>query len=184
MRQKDFFGRSVAVMSIVGMLIGQFAQAAGPQPVSQEPRANSTQPLIGDIQLSEGGTLRGLVLDSSGGAQASAPIALYQDGHVITTVCTGPSGEFAISQLTAGIYELQTPAGRTMYRLWAPNTAPPVAQDGIVMIDGQNIVRGQHERGAWLGHVGSALANPWILAIIVAAAIAIPLALDDDDDAS
>jgi hypothetical protein len=44
----------------------------------------------------------------------------------------------------------------------------------------QTVVRGQ----MGLGNGGSALswlANPWVLAGVVAAAIAIPLALDDDD---
>jgi hypothetical protein len=40
-----------------------------------------------------------------------------------------------------------------------------------------NVVRGQFGGGGMLGW----LANPWVLAAVVAAAIAIPLALDDDD---
>ena len=43
------------------------------------------------------------------------------------------------------------------------------------MVKGQNVVRGAN------APILAFLANPWVLAGIVAAAIAIPLALDDDD---
>jgi hypothetical protein len=70
-----------------------------------------------------------------------------------------------------------------VYRLWAEQTAPPAANDGVLVVHGDDAVRGNSCNPCGGGLLG-VLANPWVLAAIVAAAIAIPLALDDDDDAS
>jgi hypothetical protein len=107
------------------------------------------------------------------------PVLVMSQGKEVGRAETDASGGFAVRGLTGGVYTVATPIGGSVYRAWSPRTAPPAAVTSALIVPDQNIVRGQWGTGA-LGW----LANPWVLAAIVAAAIAIPLALDDDDDAS
>jgi hypothetical protein len=107
------------------------------------------------------------------------PVAVIRQGQEIARTQTNAEGRFAVQGLTGGVYQVATPVGAATYRAWSPRTAPPAATQAITIVPDETIVRGQFGTGA-LGW----LANPWVLAGIVAAAIAIPLALDDDDDAS
>jgi hypothetical protein len=90
-----------------------------------------------------------------------------------------------MASLSGGVYELQTLASSDVCRVWAPRTAPPSAQDGVLLVTDDELARGQ--RGCFgEGGALSWLSNPWVLGGIVVAAIAIPLgvAAADDDDAS
>ena len=92
---------------------------------------------------------------------------------MVASTRTDSEGKFALTGVQAGVYQLQSGNVSGTYRVWAPQTAPPSASQGILLVAGQDVVRHQ----GILSH----LANPYVLAAIVAAAIAIPLALDDDD---
>ena len=173
MRRARLFNRCAVALSMLGMLTGQLAQAAAP--VTEKAASR-----ISDVGLHEGGTLRGVLVNSAGAAEAGVSVVLKQEGEVRASTRTGPSGEFAFRDVSAGLVELDTPNGQGIYRLWAPRTAPPSAEAGILLVDGQHVQRGQG-RSAWLQSLGGTLANPWVLALIVAGAIAIPLALDSDD---
>jgi hypothetical protein len=163
---------TVVTMTCLGMLTAQLAQAA--------------QPLVRDIALQTSGVLQGQVLDTQGTPQAGMQVALTQQGKPIAMTQTGEEGRFQMAGLKAGVYEIQTPMGASVCRLWAPQTAPPAAQDGLLVVAGDDVVRGGGIAGMGGGGGGALgfLANPWVLAGLVAAAIAIPLAIDDDDDAS
>ena len=96
---------------------------------------------------------------------------------------TDQAGQFALANMSGGVYELQTPASSGVYRLWAPRTAPPAAEEGVLLVTGDGVQLGQ--KGYCDEKSPSAfgfLANPWVLAGIVAAAIAIPLAVSSNDD--
>ena len=83
---------------------------------------------------------------------------------------------------------------RSNVRLWAANTAPPSAVAGFTHVDGA-VQRGQCTVDSCTGTCGGTcgackgkcgplglLMNPWVIGAAVAAAIAIPLAVNDDDD--
>jgi len=162
MKLAEFIRGTVVSMTCVGLLTAQVAQAA--------------IPVVRDIALQPSGTLQGQVLDTQGAPQAGVPVAVAQDGQVIATAKTDQQGRFQLADLRAGVYELQTPMGSSVYRLWAPRTAPPSAQDGILLVNGDNVVRGFNTEAGLIGLA----ANPWTLAAIVTAAIAIPLAVNND----
>ena len=54
--------------------------------------------------------------------------------------------------MTAGVYELQTAGSSDVYRLWAPRTAPPAAQDGVLLVADEQVVLGQNnpQSRAWV----------------------------------
>jgi hypothetical protein len=140
---------------------------------------------VTDVALARGGVLAGKIVDRQGAPQTGETIRVIHQGQVVATAQTDARGEFAITDLRGGVYQVETTQGAGVYRLWADQTAPPAANDGVLVVHGDDAVRGNacDPCGSGGGLLG-VLANPWVLAAIVAAAIAIPLALDDDDDAS
>ena len=153
----------------VGMLGGQIAQAAAP---------------IQDVALQPGGRLLGQIVDGQAVPQAATRLAVVSNGEAVALATTDAEGRFEVRGLTAGIYGIQTAQSGTVYRAWAPNTAPPAAVEQALVVNDSTVVRGQPmgppaAPGHWARHFAW-LANPWVLAAIVAGAIAIPLAVDGD----
>ena len=159
-------GRFAIVMAAVGMLVPSWAKAEAIQ--------GAQQGAVLDVAL-QNGKLVGQVLDAQGAPIKGELVSVRQGDKVIAQVKTDDLGRYDVRGLKTGIYEVATKAGGASYRVWDAAVAPPAAQPGALMIVGQP-VRGQ------LG--GGLLGNPWVLGGIAAAAIIIPLALDDDDPAS
>ena len=178
MKFSEFFRRGVIAVTCSGMLLGQALQAAGPSATvtggNTPEAAAAPQVRVQDVVLQEQGVLKGTVLDANGTGVAKSKVAIVRQGQVVSLTETDAQGHFTVAKLTGGVHEIHTPTGVTAVRLWAPRMAPPAAQQ-LAMVEPSTIVRGQG--GSALGF----LANPWVLAGVVAAAIAIPLALDDDD---
>ena len=149
------------LLACTGLLAGQTAQAA--------------KPLIRDIALQPGGILNGQVMNEQAVAQGNAKVAVVYQGKPLTVTETDGEGRFALAGLEPGVYELHLAQGGGAYRVWAPRTAPPSAEKSVLMVQDSQVVRGANGGGrfGWL-------ANPWVLAGLVALAIALPLALDDD----
>jgi hypothetical protein len=130
-----------------------------------------------DIALDEDGVLRGVVMDRAGQPVARQAVAVVQNGKTVAGTTSDAEGRFAISGLKAGSYTIATPYRIQNCRLWTAHAAPPVARDEALIVNGDQVIRGAMGRGGVVGF----LANPWVLGAIVATAIAVPLALDDDD---
>lgn len=150
------------MLACAGLLAGQTVQAASP--------------VIRDVALQPGGVLNGQVLNEQAVAQGQTKVAVVHKGKPLTVTETDQEGRFVLTGLEPGIYELHLAEGGGAYRVWAPRTAPPAAEQGVLLVEDSRIVRGRNNGGqfGWL-------ANPWVLAGIVAAAIAIPLALSNND---
>jgi hypothetical protein len=151
------------------MLLPQSLFAAAPAP----------QPEILDVSLMEGGVLVGQAIGGEGQELAGSEIVLMQNGATLATTKADASGRFAFSGLRGGVYELASDQRSSVDRVWTQGTAPPTAQPGAVLVVGVVVARGQygHRPLGWLS-------NPWILAGVVATAIAVPLALSNDDNPS
>lgn len=163
----------LAAIACVGMVLPPQALAA------------NTPSRQNDVALRPGGVLIGQVVDAQGVAQREKHISIQYGEQEVVRTTTDQNGVFAAQGLRGGQYRIAMENGESHCRLWAPNTAPPAAGDALVVVADQNVVRGQWGYynqgygGAWLNWVRS---HPYITAGIVAAAIAIPLALADDDD--
>jgi hypothetical protein len=149
--------------------------------------------LIADVALEPGGVLRGQVVDSQQAPLAGEQVLISQQGRVVSDAQTDGVGRFAAENLRGGIYEVEVRSQSAPYRLWASETAPPAARPAVLLVAQEQTVRGQACGGcgqcaecagpARPGPLRRILTNPWVWAGGIAAAIAIPLALDDDDDA-
>jgi hypothetical protein len=180
MKRTKLFRGGIAALVCSSMLTTQLAQAASPSVASSTRATESPRGAIRDIALGHAGELRGQVLDIQGQARPQLPVLIVRQGEEIARTQTDQQGRFVVPGLNGGLYEVHTPIGSSVYRAWTAGTAPPAAVTEAMVIPDESLIRGQMRGGQAL----SWLANPWVLAGIVAAAIAIPLALDDDDDAS
>ncbi len=187
----------MAVLSCMGMLappsLAAVAEAA-----------------VRDVALHEGGVLLGQVVDAQGAAKVAVPVSVVLTGKEIARVKTDAAGKFAVPNLRGGVYEINSAGHRGVYRLWSPQTAPPAAGKGLMLVSESDLVRGQdcgsgvpgcgdgcstgsngradgygraggYRRGGVFGWMAD---HPIITAGSIAAAIAIPLAVDDDDPSS
>lgn len=162
---------SVAALSCLGMLLSPMATAA-------EPLA-----AVGDVALGEGGFLIGKVVDTQGVAVPLVTVTLADTQREITRVRTDQEGQFSVLGLRGGVYRLSCQGQVAMYRLWARDTAPPVALQGVLLVVGADIVRGQYgnshkpfaSAGQWIGD------HPFVTLGLIGAAIALPIALSDDE---
>ncbi len=167
------FQQSVVALACLGMLIS-------PTFAGQAPRGTS----IPDVKMTAGG-VEGAVVNANRAESAGSRVVILHRGEVKAQVKTDKNGRFRVENLKGGVYQFRTEQGGGAFRLWAERTAPPKAATKLLIVEQGKVVRGifGHD-GHGTGHGGqimNALSNPWVLAGIVAVAVAVPLALDDDD---
>jgi hypothetical protein len=169
------------------------------------------QALVADVALADGGVLAGQVVDAQGAAVANSPVAVSMHGREVVRVATNADGAFSAAGLKGGVYEVSAAGSSSVFRLWAPETSPPAARNGVMLVSGSDVVRGQYgpafgPPAGPMGPAGPPVAPPgppappqgpfgkaftWIsnhpiiTASAVGAAIAVPIAVQElDDDAS
>jgi hypothetical protein len=164
-------------------------------PHHSAPRGIEQPSPVIDVALSQGGVLAGGVATEGAIPIAGAPVSIEQHGRVLARTASSNSGDFVFSDLQGGMYQIHSPAGSVAVRLWAPGTAPPAAQSGVLVIRREPLVRAQctacgpgitceecHDKGGQpRGPVMSLLRNPWVLATLIGAAIAVPIATHDHE---
>ena len=171
--------RKLTALVLIGsmaLLPAQQVLAANPAGPGNPVRSAAASP-VRDVSLQAGGVLRGQVLDKQGQPCAGLPITVIKVG--VTTdkpieAQTDSQGRFQFEGLSAGVYQVATAEGGTLCRLWTPNAAPPSAVPAALVVQGEGPVRGN------LGGIGPL---GWtLIGLGVAAAIAIPLALQKNND--
>lgn len=129
-----------------------------------------------DVQLGADGSLTGKLVDRQGKALSHADVQIAGK-HVRTIVRTDSNGVFHLTGVKVGEYAFNVGSNSQIVRIWNTDTAPPQAVQSALIVVGDT-VRGQHHYSMF--GPGNA-AKAWIIGAGIAAAIAIPLALDDDD---
>jgi hypothetical protein len=135
---------------------------------------------IHDIALHSGGVLVGQVVDGQGVAKAGKAVSIQYGEVEVARTTTDENGVFAVKGMRGGQYRLMTDDGMSVCRVWATDTAPPAAKLRALVISGDTVVRGLGP-GPFSGWVDWMKAHPYMTASAVAAGIAIPLVLADDD---
>ena len=172
MNRVRFFRCAAAVFALAGIFGNQLALAASP--ATPRPSAPASRVAVRDIALLDGGVLRGQVVDAAGTAQANTKVAIARQDAVVATATTNDDGRFEFAGLSGGVYQIISPQSSGAYRIWSARTAPPSAEREVLLVAGEDVVRGQGPQGGALRWLG----NPWVLGGIVATAIIVPLALD------
>ena len=156
MKTSAMFKFATILLATIGLVLPNWAFGAA-------------MPVIQDVALQSGGTFNGQIVDAQGTPVAGSTVLIQQDGQILARTTTAADGQFSFTGLRGGVYRVDTPAGSGIYRAWAPQTAPPNANQAI-MLTADDTVRAQ---GGGLGF----LANPWVIAAAVAVAIAVPVAV-------
>ena len=120
------------------MLIPQLSIAATPQVDPQ-----NSKPMLTDIALQKGGVLVGRLTGKKGKLRAQQRIAIRQNGQLVEEVTTDKNGQFKVEGLRGGVYEIASEQGTGSFRAWSAGTAPPSAKQFAVLIDSNEVVRGQ-----------------------------------------
>ena len=150
-------------VAVAGCCLPQTALAAQP--------ADRPSSVVTDVALQNGGVLLGQVVDPQGSALSAVSVSLHSGDQQLGANQTDGSGYFVFRGLRGGTYQLVAAKGHGVFRAWAPGTAPPSAQQGALLVAGEETVRGQ------FGQLKFWLSNPWVIAGFVTAAVAIPVAL-------
>ena len=193
-------GRVLATIATVGLFLPQAGWAghthqlnSAVHPTQLDITSPSAAPGGHDVALADGGQLRGQVRDAQGMPVGRRVVQFIQNGQVIAHPTTDRDGRFQINSVRGGVYQISTGHNGGVYRLWTANTAPPSARPDLTLV-AQPTVRGQCgcTDGAYCGACASRpsgfgatilnlVSNPWFVGAAIATAIAVPLALDDDD---
>lgn len=140
---------------------------------------------IQNLVLDANGSLNGAIVDVNGQPVEGAIVVIGQQTEHVATVKTNERGEYSYNGLTPGVYQVASFAGLRTFRVWNAGTEPQDAVKGAIDATDSKTFRGQcDERGGDEGLCLRLLKSPLVWTAVIAAAIAIPLALDDDDDAS
>jgi len=134
-----------------------------------------------DIALQGDGVLVGQSLSANGMPRLAASITLVQDSKLVAETRANPDGEFSIAGLRGGVYELRTDKTSRMVRLWSPRSAPPSAVDAAILIDGDEVIRGQFGGPPSPFAIQPADVLFWS---IVGAGVGIPIAVAENKKAS
>jgi len=154
------------------------AAIAGPG--MTRPGLAAEAPPLTDIKLHQGGVLLGQVVTGQGAAVAEADATLSSRGRELAKGKTDKNGYFAFAGLHDGVYQVLTPDGQATFRAWTEKAAPPAAQPGLLIVTGDEAVRGQ----AVMRRVRNALANPVVAGGLIGSGIVLPIVLDEANGVS
>ena len=173
--------RRVAVTAaVVGLTVPVAGLEAAEVAVAGSAAILSRTTSVIDVRLSSGGTLAGHVVDGSGRPVADIAVTVFRSGRRVGSGATRSDGSFTMIGLHGGVHQLEAGGARYSARLWTATAAPPAAISRIMVVHARDTVRGQLEPGPiGRGYERAKywLADPLVVAGIVAVAVAIPVAV-------
>ncbi|MEK6247530.1 MAG: carboxypeptidase-like regulatory domain-containing protein [Planctomycetales bacterium] len=127
---------SIVAAMIASMLCSPVSSVAAEntERKSQRPR---------DIELADGGVLKGQIVNPAGTATAEQTIVIHSAGQMVAGTTSASDGTFTIHGLKGGTYQIVTGKHQFPCRLWARGSAPPLSQQSILLVTHQAQVRGQ-----------------------------------------
>ena len=163
-----------------GVLISPAARAVAEQRTGQQELAR-----IQDVRLTKTGVLQGTLQDDQGQRITNQVVHVYLVDKFAVTTRTNDQGEFRVADAVGGTYRIDVGYNSWTCRCWTDQAAPPGASNGLSITATQPtanpfVIRGQKPLCClWSG-------EPLMLGVLIAAAIAIPIAVhnSDSDDAS
>jgi hypothetical protein len=90
---------------------------------------------------------------------------------------TDAEGHFQFTGVRAGVVRLGNDEAGLAVRCWTHGTAPPSAIKSVLLSPNEEILRGQRP-------IADFLSGPVLIGLIIAAAIAIPIAIHNSKDAA
>ncbi|MCR9198662.1 MAG: carboxypeptidase-like regulatory domain-containing protein [Planctomycetaceae bacterium] len=142
---------------------------------------------LSNIELTTAGTLQGLLVTADGRPIAGESVRIHAQSDLKSVqhqVTTDRNGRFQVSGLRTGTLVVSVQDKSYACRVWSAGIAPPNAVKTAAFVTGERVVRGQDgRRFGIMDRIYSLSTRQKVcLGLIVAAAVAIPIALDDDND--
>ena len=145
------------------------APAASVQYKTTPPR-ETARPVTRDVTLGPDSELRGQLVDKNGVRLPNRiVVAVHADKSSLQSV-SDANGQFHFPRAKPGMYQVASQQSYQLCRCWAANTAPPAASKQLLMVEGDQTIRGQRP-------IGELLSGPVLIGLIIAAAIIIPIAV-------
>jgi len=183
MRIPRNLGSFVAALACINLLIPlQLLHASGRSSAVQTATAQSKTttprgtklPVTCDVTLGESNDLRGQLVDKNGVPVANRiVVAVHSDKSSLQTV-SDANGTFHFRGAKPGMYQIASERSYQLCRCWAANTAPPISSKQLLMVESAQTIRGQRP-------IGEMLSGPVLIALIIAAAIIIPIAVHNNN---
>ncbi len=161
---------SLAFAALLPLLFPLNAWSANPAP--HKAAAIKT---TADIALTRDNALNGRLVDETGQPVVGTRVAIYSKGHMTAATVSDQAGAFSLVTNRGGVYELHTGDRFQIVRLWHYDAAPPSAESTILLRVGEETVRGQRPIECLFCF------QPWFLGVLIAAAIAVPIAVHNSD---
>ena len=100
-------------------------------------------PAVLDVALAPGGVMQGQVVDAQGQPAAEAPVTVFHEGREVAQTTADAQGNFSIQGLKAGQHVVLSGDHGGLYRMWADQTAPPAANNRVMIVKNGQVARGQ-----------------------------------------
>lgn len=182
MKRANTFGRFAVWLAILGFCLP--AVPAYSEDIAVPVRMGT---VIADVALAPGGVLVGHVVDAQGNPTSATLVTILRGNREVARTTTDANGSYTIQGLQGGIYHVIAGQGVQMCRLWVDRTAPPSARHGLLVVSNPTAVLAQWgpgSTGTFLENAKYAMTNPFVVAGVVAAAVAIPVAIHNSKDGS
>lgn len=146
-----------------------------------------------DMVATDDEQLHGRAVDSQGQARVAVQVQLVErDRVVVASARTDQPGYFTLTHATPGLKFAESEGQQPMVRIWHAQTAPPQSHHGLLLVTDVETVRAQCLPPPTLPagnrpYTGQQilyriLQRPWLVAAGTAAAIAIPIAVNVDNE--
>ena len=100
-------------------------------------------PAVRDVALDAQGKLHGQVVNSQGAPLAGADVVFHRGSEEVALTRTDKNGQFSVSGVQGGRYQLTAAHGGGAYRVWTADAAPPAASRNVLIVSDSQTVRGQ-----------------------------------------
>lgn len=147
MRKNHFFAQVAACAAGLGMML-----PSGTMCVAATPATQSTRQIGTDVVLTNG-TLTGQYITSEGTPVDGAVVSIRRGTQEFAQATTDAKGIFTVNGLKSGVYEIATPGGLDIVRVWEAEAAPPAARQYATVVS-SSAVRGQMFAGGLLPLAG------------------------------
>jgi len=169
---------AVRMPVVVAVCLGMAMPVPAVQAGEVRKAADSPSIEISDLVLDLQGGLHGVVVDVHGAPQSAAKVVLLKDKRELGRTRTDKLGRFRFSGVRGGVYSLQSGGQVRFVRVWTTKAAPPGAKATALMVAGNGVIRGQMP----LEHFFAS--DAVVIAGMVAALIAIPIAVSNQGDST
>ncbi len=165
---------------LLSLLLLAFLSLGSISPVAAKNRTSS----ILDVKLHSEGLLVGQLFSNSGTPLVGTEVTLSMVNGMGAKAITNEQGGFAFSGVSGAVHLSSDQVSRTV-RVWQHDAAPPNAAPAVLLVQQDELTRGQHHSplaNNIVKRTKRLMANPLIVAGIVGTAVAIPVAIHNNDD--